>query len=740
MRHINTHCTITSLTLAIASTGAHTSPLEEVLVAGKSYQYIEKQSAAVTKTNTDILKIPQSVIVLNEQLLRDQDNQNLSDALNNVSGVTSIALSETLTSTYKLRGFDASVYQDGLPAYSSTASSSPTSLVNIERIAVVKGPTATLYGGGTGAGVGGMINVISKSPSFSPSYSLGFRTGSFSTRSPWLDINQPLTDQIAVRVTAAYEEADSHIDHVESTSWSFNPSVLFRFSAASDLLIKVQHNESRYLEYAGLPVIGTIETAAYSIDTHRFSGAINTPDTTIENTLITATFSHTFSANSSANVTVRYYDNAFDEYNAFPYEQLTADIADINSLLLLSPPRDVYTDPSYAVTDGYLPTETRQFNLNANLLTTVEDATVSHRLLLGVEVDQTENEAELFFNTFCEVSLAGLALLADPFNPALQQNWLAVIGTVPYLDLSDPNSDVDFGDKPASACFGRQDNRYETTGVYLQDQLAIGSQWTIDLGLRWTDISIQERGSHTEYSDDQLTSRIGVTWSPDTRLALFASYGEGFEAPLNVITTGATIKTIDSKAWEAGIKWHSPQGINATLAWFDSEKNNVATADPVNPGFSVQVGQQSSRGVELDLLWPFATQWSALANYAYINAEVSRDNRLPIGDQLARVPERSGRISMRYQFEGALQGLSAQLGATWRDEVEITLPNNARVDAWTVLDAQIAYDWGAGYRALFAIQNLTDKDYFLPNAYLGLDRVEPGRERAFYLSVEASFM
>lgn len=713
-------------------------PVEEILVAAPRHSYSEPDSFSVTKTHTDLLRIPQSVIVLNQQLLNSQGNQTLSEALVNVSAASVVNFSESLLSSYRLRGFEAVIYHDGLPAYTGTAQTSPASLINIERIDIVKGPVGTLYGGGTGAGIGGMINLVTKTPGFDSSYTLGLRTGSFSTYNPYLDINQPLTDRVAMRVTTAYEQAESHLDSVEHTAWSINPSLLFQPAADTRLILKAQYDKRSYLEYAGLPVVGSIEPAAYRIAAGRFSGAKDVPYTRIKTTLLTAKLSQQFSEFLSATVAVRFYDSDSKEYNAFPYEPLTHAIASINNLLLLTPPWDAATDPSYAVTDGFLPTETRQYNLNANLLYQWQRGAIAHQLLLGFEADQTENNAALFFNTFCEVTQAGLALLANPFNRAEQARWLEVTATVPYLDLSAANSDVPFGKRSNQACFGEQHYRYSTTGIYLQDQISIGSQFTIDLGLRWTDLITEERQSRARQTVYPLTGRFGITYALSDAVSLFTGYSEGFEAPRTIVTQSGSVEPVYSQAWEVGAKWRTAQGLTGSLAWFDSEKTNVATADPANPGFSAQVGEQTSQGIELDWHWPLTERLYLLGNYAHIHAEVSKDNRLPIGDTLPRVPKDSGRISMRYEFAGIWQGASAQLGASYRSSQQITLPNQYQVESYTVLDAQLAYQW-QDHRLQLSVQNLTDRNYFLANAFLGLNRVEQGRARAVYLTLEAAY-
>lgn len=736
--------------LLVASTYAQVatagSSIEEVFVYGREEDSIVvDRTMSVSKTMTDLLLLPQSVVVLNRAFLDEQGSRSLSDALINVSGVSGVSPSETLISDYKMRGFDAYIYYDQLPAFGQVASSSPESLVNIERIEAVKGPTSTLYGGGVGAGVGGLINIVTKSPEPDASTMVGLQGGSFNTINPYFDVNQPISDAFGVRMTGSYQEADSQFDAVESTSWSLNPSMIFRFSERSDLTLKGQFSDFEYREYAGIPAIGTTESASYEIPLDRFPGATDTPKSTLENNMVTARWNYVINDSTGFNLAARYFDSKPVEYSSYPAADLTAVIADTLTLLGLGQPFDPYTDPVYAIVNGSLPTKNEQYNMNANLVHRLQLGQTEHQLLFGVDADRTDNDASLYSDTYCNVFAATTALIADPFNPAALADYLATVGAVPYLDLSDASSDVSFGPKPSQACFGEQDYRYETFGVYLQDQIAVGERWHIDLGVRGNWIESRESdsaGSDSEDrspNNDKVVGRFGVTYSLNESISLFSGYGQGFQAPIGVIlASGDTPEPSESDSWEAGLKWRAENGSSGNLAYFELQRTNIATADPSNPGFQMQVGEQESKGVELDFVWVFTEQWRLLGNFADIDAKVTEDNSLQENEKLARVPGSSGRLSLRHDFGGALSGLAVQVGGIYRDNQEITLPNTFTVDDYTIYDTQVSYAW-RDYVVRLAVSNLTDKEYFDPHGFLGLPVVEPGGERATYLTVEAKF-
>ncbi|MEN5062281.1 TonB-dependent receptor plug domain-containing protein [Luteimonas sp. TWI1416] len=181
-----THKTLSSSTIALAlacmtpvayaqSDAAHQAPstpdevpswtLAPVKVTAKRGGYAASATSAATRTETPLTEVPQSVQIITSTLLREQDRRTLGDALVNVSGVTPTRSDETLFIPPIVRGFPAEVYLDGLPLFAGNQQAyDPPGLVGISTISVLKGPSATLYGGGLGTPLGGVINIESKRP------------------------------------------------------------------------------------------------------------------------------------------------------------------------------------------------------------------------------------------------------------------------------------------------------------------------------------------------------------------------------------------------------------------------------------------------------------------------------------------------------------------------------------------------------------------------------------------------
>jgi iron complex outermembrane receptor protein len=174
--------------------------------AGPVSGYRALTAVTATKTDTPIERIPQSIQVIPRSVIDDQQPLTQSEALRNVSGVIGMPTNTYVGSAYKVRGFPADRFVDGLPNYFDGGDF--VSLVNTERIEVLKGPSGILYQAGLNP-VGGIINSISKLPTPVRSYDAGFMAGGFGLWNPWFDINQPLNrDGTALfRVTGDFERS-----------------------------------------------------------------------------------------------------------------------------------------------------------------------------------------------------------------------------------------------------------------------------------------------------------------------------------------------------------------------------------------------------------------------------------------------------------------------------------------------------------------------------------------------------
>jgi iron complex outermembrane receptor protein len=159
----------------------------------------------------------------------------------------------------------------------------------------------------------------------------------------------------------------------------------------------------------------------------------------------------------------------------------------------------------------------------------------------------------------------------------------------------------------------------------------------------------------------------------------------------------------------------------------------VATDDLGHPGYSVQTGEQQSKGVELDAHANLADGWDAILTYAYVNARVTRDNAIPVGDHPLDVPPTSIGFWTKYEFQdGPLKGVGIGGGiyrysSQWGD-----LPNSFKLPDYTLVNGLVSYDFGPA-ELQFNVRNLFDERYYL-GSYSDT-YIQPGAPRNYMLTL-----
>lgn len=672
----------------------------DIVVTGQRQIYAEPDTSAATKTDTPLINVPQSVQVINKTLIEEQDRRTLADALVNVSGVTPVRSEEVLFTSPIIRGFPSEIYQDGLPFYGATQTANdPTSLVGVERIDVVKGPVSTLYAGGVGTPLGGLINIETVRPYDRLGGYVALRVGSFGTVNPYADVNVPLAPGIAARITGEYQRNDSWIDRVRGNRWSIQPSVSFQLGPRTDLFVQGQINRRSQLEYSGIPAA---QALSGQIDRNVFPGAPNgQPNTIINNKLATAILRHGFSDAVKLTVSGRYYHSNSRDVGSFVFGDVF--------------PPDPATPTTYPIFPIFLTGRTREVTVDANLQASVDALGGRHELLAGVNYDRTR-----FFS--------GLGFDFVPLG---------------NLDLANPNYDLAYGTPPAipttPTLGGTQTDRYETIAGYVEDQATYGPLHLTG-SLRFTRLRFRELEQGVDQVFNRVSPRIGATLDVVPGVAVYAAYATAFRGAFGVVSATPP-KPETSRNVEGGVKLALPKAhLSGTIAVFDQTRRNVAAPDPNDIHFSIQVGEQRARGIEADLTWEPTPAFSLLATYAHTDAKVTTttvESGIPLGDRLPRVPRDSGRIAARYRvLDGPAKGLSFGAGVTAFSAREVTLPNSVSVPGYASIDAQAAYDFSRFTVAVSAV-NLGGRRAFDTYQYLSFPVVIPTQPRSAFVTLKA---
>ena len=661
-------------------------------------RYRAVSSSGSTKTETPLRALPQSVAVVTRDMMRDQGVTTLAAALRNVSGAQgSISLQTPAFESTLLRGFPAEIYTDGLTNYLNTGD--PNAMAGVERIEVLKGPNAVLYGGGIGTPLGGIVNIITKKPEDRDFSTLGFNLGSNGFAEPSFDINRRLNRDgtVLLRMNGSYVRSKSAVDVIDTTRYSFSPSLIIGAGTGTRLLVQGYLSKWEQQEYQALPAWGTV-AGDFRLSPDLFIGDPDIPDSMSRTRKLTLTLEHDFNETWSSSTQLRYGRNELEQ---------------ITQIVFGNAPD---AGPSaWSLYNSYVPGEQTERTISTSLAGRFSAGGWDHVLLLGADYARIEDYSLMYMD------YAGAQDLLAP-------------GTWPAWSM------------PSTLAMGEGEGLYRTAGAYVQIQSSQGP-WHLLGGVRLaylgTVYTSEGYGREDRLSDTRLLPRIGAVYDLNTWASLYASRSEGMKA--NAFTFySATPRPEYSKQAEIGVNLDTGTGLSGTVALFRIERENVPVTDPADPMMltSITEGQQRSQGLEVDLVWQPQGPWKLIANYAITDAELTADipgGGAPAGSTLAGVPRHSGGLWLDYD-------LRQHDGDGWRVGGGIHAASSAYVDAvnlyktggYATFDASTSYT-RAGLSVGLHVKNLTDRDYFVPFARYLDGRVAPGDGRQWLLTISKTF-
>jgi iron complex outermembrane receptor protein len=677
--------------------GLNLPPGTTVTTAGPVYGYQALSAFSSTKTATPIEQIPQSIQVIPKSVIEDQRNLSVSESLHNVSnvqGVNDLGIGNTDLQPLKLRGFSAEQWLDGLPvAYDAGYRDA---FANIERIEVLKGPSAILFGGGPGSPVGGAVNVISKMPTNVAGGEFGFIFGSDAYLRPYFDINQPIAKDgtVLFRLTGEYTSADSFIDVLEQDSYSINPTLTLTNKTDTTLTIQGRKSRTDQQAYQGLPVTGTL-VGDFRLDPDMFIGPPDTPRSFTEVEGVTATFDHRFDTVWSFNVKGRWSRSKVDQNSQ---SLIDANFIGAEPVLPLA---------IFAAANIEVNQQQEEFSINPNLQARFNAGATRNTLLVGADYSRVTDKGHMF-------SDFGV-LPIDLLNP---------VYSIPYTD-PDPSS-------PGFVPFFDIANVYVTKGAYAQLQSTIGDNVHVLAGVRVAslDVDYYEKLLLKTFTTDKTKAlpRVGAVIDLLPGLSVYASYSEGMRWAGFVQPVNGAVNPEESEQREAGFKLNINNELSGTVAVFHIDRTNVPTLD--GAGLPIPTAQRAE-GFEADLVWQPSRNWQVLANYGYVDAVfVDAANA---GNSVPSVPAHSGRLWVNYAFDAAFKGWSVGGGIYASSGGYVDNANVWETGSYFTVDAKVGYE-NENFAASLNVKNLTDEEYFVPYAWLG-GQVAPGADRAYYGTV-----
>ncbi len=632
-------------------------------------------TTSATKTATPLIDVPQSISIVSREQLDDQAVDNLNDALRYVAGVT-LAQGEGHRDQVVLRGQSstADFFLDGLRDDAQYY----RPLYNIERVEVLKGANAMIFGRGGG---GGVINRVSKAPHFGqPLTSASAGIDSFGAWSLAADVNQPLGDAVALRLNATYENFANHRDVYGGHFIGISPTLGVQLGEKTALVLSYEYAEDRRVTDRGVPSLGGLPITGYD-QTFFGSPSINRSEVTAH--IAHARIDHEFSDSLSANFTA-----AYATYDKF-YANVLPGAATASTVVL----------------SGYNNGITRSNWVGqGNLVWKGMTGPIKHTLLIGFEAANQDTS-----NIRSDTRFA--ALVGSPTASVTVP--LARTITLPAITFTAP--------------INQSTSQVRALSAYVQDQIEIGDHVQIIGGLRYDDFRLSSlnllNGFAATRSDGKWSPRVGLIIKPQSNVSIYASYAKSFLPQAGdqftvLAANTASLAPEEFRNLEAGIKWDISEALSFTSAVFQVDRSNTRVADPVNTGFFLLGGKSRVQGFEAALAGKIMHGWRATLGYAYQDGEIrspiaSGTTTIPAGRQLDKLPHHQFSAWSRYDVTPKL-GLG--LGLIHQSSQFANISNAVKLPAFTRLDAAIYYDVSDRFALQLNVENLTDARYY-PSAH-----------------------
>lgn len=671
-----------------------TAAAEHESATGPVLGYHATRSATGTRTDVPLIDTPVSVQTVSRELIEDQKAERLSEALANVSGVFAAHGPDGNTmDAFVVRGFQVSSYgasyQDGVKDFSRA----PKETGAVERIEVLKGPAAIMYGR---IEPGGMINRVSKRPQAERFTRVEQEFGSHRHLRTALDTTGALDEGATwlYRLNVVSLDEDGFKNDTHNRRLFISPQIEWRPSSDTTFRASLDHLKEKRSWANGYGTIGDdngpvnipIETNLHGPDEYYREESTTLRLEGIQRLKEGWQLQQRFSYGKRRSVAHGSWLSAADENGNYE--------------------RDYW---------GWDGEHSRVASLNLDLQGRFRTGTVQHTLLIG----------------------------ADHFDEVYDSGGWAGGGTPQVSNIHAPVPDA-----PYRADYGvdAYDYKNRNTGFYLQDQLAlVDDRLHLLLGLRRDRSHYEQRfGANRRIANDQETTwRAGVLWKLQPTLSVYASYVTGFGSSQFDWTTGTAYPPQTSEQVELGAKFEPSPAFGASIAVFNLVKDNLTMADPNDPLRTILAGEATSRGVELDATGRLGPNFELVATYTYTDVRYTRSDTMQ-GERLMGVPRHGASLWGSYRFDNSLRtgaGLiyrSSMLG-TQRASNPALYPYT--LDGYTLVNAMLGYDFklsGLDASAQLNVQNLSDRRYN-PTTYGGRGRIGLGEPRSVVATLGISF-
>ncbi|BBB61799.1 ligand-gated channel protein [Undibacterium sp. KW1] len=641
------------------------------------------QVSGASKTNGILLETPQSISVVNNEDLRDRAVNSSKDALAYTPGIIA-GQGEGRRDEFYIRGFYSprETLLDGMRDDSLYF----RDLATTDKLEVIKGATAALYGRGA---AGGLINRITKKPQAKQDNEISLALGSNSQRRLSIDTGEALSNELNARLIAAYDAGDSYRNIVDHKRTLLAPSLSWNISPQTSLLLQTEIQREDHTPDRGIP---SVNGRAVAVDASTFYGE-KFDFTKTNSDLFKARLEHKFNQQLSLVNNLQYSQTDLDGVN------------------------------------------TRNRRVNAN-------NTVSRQITyFPIQQNNLINQTELTYAIGNHLLLAGLELSQQKRDSLVRQT-----GTAYPVDLYRPQQLLaapDFRALPVAI-----DSRFnaDTTALYLQDQIALTNEWDILLGGRFDQFKQKQTNRLlnnvvSERTDNLFSPRMGLVYKITPQQSAYATISRSHQpAGGDLLYTGSNplsqVKPLKTDLQEIGLKqeWLDKR-LYTSIALFRVEQSNQLTADPTDlTGLrQLQIGRQRNQGLELELQGQLFSATQVNASYTYNDAKILASNDIRIGNRAEMTPTHNASLWLKQSFS---KNWSAGAGIIAHSEQYALTDNTVRLPGYARVDLALTY-MQARYDITLKLNNLGNTRY-MESANNNV-QIQPGAPFNAYLVLNTRF-
>lgn len=651
----------------------------------------KKKLTVLSGLNIKAIDLPQSIQIIGSEVIEQQQAVRMSDVIRNVNGVYVGSARGGAQESFWSRGYDMSANNMFKNGFRFNNGSIPE-VSSLERIEVLKGSAALLFGN---VAPGGILNMVTKKPLFKSGGEISMQLGSYAFYKPTIDVYGALDKNIAYRFTGSYENSASFRDVVKKERYYINPSVLFRATEKTEIILQGDYLHDNWTPDFGSGIIG--KTIA-NLPRNTYLGATWSNGQTRQAS-VSGLVKHEFDENWKLNL-----NSSFQNYER-----------DSKGTERVQPSANGDWKRPLGQNRNLEQIIGEQISLQGNF----DTGKVKHQLFTGIDFENSFAQAYTF-----------------KFSPN-------TYGSGNIFDFENFNQGGAIPESTNTRIVKTDTNRF---GIYAQDLISLTDQFKVLAGIRWSWQEAQAKTNDLSKNptvineapkriDQAFTPRLGLVYQPTKDLSVFASYANSFTPNTGTTVDLKVIKPSLIDQYEVGIKkdfWRGMLTTNITL--YQIENSNLAqTAEfnsnglpNIDSSIKVLSGSTKSKGVEIDITARPTEGLNIIAGYSYNDMRFTETSGLEgsfiEGDRLARTPANTANLSFFYTvptgiFEGIAIGSSAnyigqRLGG-WNNQFRAIEPNGVfdreiPLNDFTTIDISAGYEWSK-FSILCKLSNVTNE-------------------------------